>query len=78
MIGVSKAVLKSKMLEYFRNVERTGEELIVTDHRRPVLRVVPIKSDQPLREVFAEYQGKATFISSPVEPETDEWGELGA
>jgi antitoxin (DNA-binding transcriptional repressor) of toxin-antitoxin stability system len=39
---VSKGKLKSKMLEYFREVERTGEPLIVTDHGREVLEVRPL------------------------------------
>lgn len=34
MIAASKSVLKAKMLEYFRQVEETGEELIVTSDRR--------------------------------------------
>jgi len=38
----SKGKLKSKMLEYFREVERTGEPLIVTDHGREVLEVRPL------------------------------------
>jgi hypothetical protein len=33
---VSKSALKAKMLEYFRRVEETGEELIVTDNGEPV------------------------------------------
>lgn len=39
MITVSKGVLKAKMLAYFRQVEETGETLVVTDHRKPVLRI---------------------------------------
>jgi hypothetical protein len=34
---VTKSKLKARMLEYFREVERTGESLIVTDHGREVL-----------------------------------------
>lgn len=78
MATVSKGVLKNRMLEYFRRVEQTGEELIVTDHRRPVLRVTPIKSRTPLSRLFDSYQGTATFNAPPTEPETDSWGELGA
>jgi len=31
---VTKSKLKARMLEYFREVERTGEPLVVTDHGR--------------------------------------------
>ena len=44
MAEVSKSTLKGKMLEYFRRVEETGEELIVTDNGRPVVKVVPIRA----------------------------------
>jgi len=43
-MDVSKSALKAKMLEYFRKVEETGEELIVTDNNRPVLCVVPFRA----------------------------------
>jgi prevent-host-death family protein len=43
---VSKGKLKAKMLEYFREVERTGEPLVVTDHGRPVLEVRPVAGKQ--------------------------------
>jgi prevent-host-death family protein len=76
MIIVSKGILKNKMLEYFRNVERTGEEIVVTDHRKPVLRVVPIKMRRSLKAVFAKYQGKAKYMRPVTEPETKEWGDL--
>jgi prevent-host-death family protein len=42
MKTVSKGKLKARMLEYFREVERTGEPLIVTDHGREVLEVRPL------------------------------------
>jgi antitoxin (DNA-binding transcriptional repressor) of toxin-antitoxin stability system len=39
---VTKGKLKARMLEYFREVERTGEPLIVTDRGREVLEVRPL------------------------------------
>ena len=75
MVAVSKGLLKNRMLEYFRTVERTGEELIVTDHRKPVLRIVPFKQKRSLCDSFEAYQGKARFRKPATEPETAEWGE---
>ena len=40
---VAKSKLKARMLVYFREVERTGETLVVTDHGREVLEVRPIR-----------------------------------
>ena len=37
---VSKSKFKPKSLEYFRMIEESGEELIITDRGRPVLKVI--------------------------------------
>ena len=55
---VSKGKLKAKMLEYFREVERSGEPLIVTDHGREVLEVRPlVKPRVTAADVLAAYRG---------------------
>lgn len=51
---VSKGKLKSKMLEYFREVERTGEPLIVTDHGRSVLEIRPLQQTGSKAEILAD------------------------
>lgn len=62
---VSKGKLKSRMLEYFREVESTGEPLIVTDHGREVLEVRPIRKPASIREVLAEYRsGSGAGVAS--------------
>jgi len=38
---VSKYKFKPHALEHFRQVEETGEEIVITSHGRPVLKVVP-------------------------------------
>ena len=63
---VSKSKLKAKALEYFREVERTGQELIVTDHGKPVLRIVPYRED-PL-EALRRLQGSVIRYDDPTEP----------
>ncbi|MEL6339063.1 MAG: prevent-host-death protein [Myxococcota bacterium] len=75
MEKVSKSVLKAKMLEYFRKVEESGEELIVTDNRRPVLKIVPIRTRVPAAEAFHDVRGKLVYRADLLEPESDEWPE---
>jgi prevent-host-death family protein len=75
MTEVSKGVLKAKMLEYFRRVEETGEELIVTDNNRPVLKVVPVRRRVPSAEAFGDVRGKVVYHADPLEPTTEEWTE---
>lgn len=72
---VSKSRLKAKALEYFREVERTGIELVVTDRGRPVLKIVPYRadSDSPasdLRDTVVRYD-------DPTEPVGLEDWEVG-
>jgi len=74
MVTVSKGVLKAKMLAYFRMVEETGEPLVVTDRRKPVLKVEPIRSRESLVSAFADLQGKLTGSDEDLlAPTTDEW-----
>jgi antitoxin (DNA-binding transcriptional repressor) of toxin-antitoxin stability system len=75
---VSKGELKAKMLAYFRKVEETGEELIVTDNRVPVLKVIPIKTkaSHSWEEIFPKSH-KIQYSSTEdlIESEPGEWGE---
>lgn len=75
MKTVSKGVLKAKMLEYFREAEQLGEELIVTDNNRPVLRIVPIRKRRPASEVFAAVRGRVVYHEDVLAPTEDEWSE---
>ena len=45
MTTVSKARFKAQALVLFRQVERTGKPITITDHGRPVLRLVPYRAD---------------------------------
>ncbi len=64
------------MLAYFRDVEATGEELIVMDNKTPVLRVSRIQTGKPWAEIFPK-RGKLKHIpeKSLLEPETESWGD---
>jgi prevent-host-death family protein len=72
---VSKSRFKARALEYFREVERTGKELIITDRGKPVLRLVPYRDDpaealRALRDTVVRYE-------SPTEPVGEEdWESL--
>lgn len=75
MEKVSKSALKAKMLEYFRRIEESGDELIVTDNNQPVLRIVPIRKRLSARDVFADVRGRVVYHGDVVAPTTDEWPE---
>jgi prevent-host-death family protein len=72
---VSKSKLKAKALEYFRQVERTGRELIVTDRGRPVLKIVPYRKDRT--EALRALRGSVRMYEDPTEPVgVEDWEAL--
>jgi antitoxin (DNA-binding transcriptional repressor) of toxin-antitoxin stability system len=75
MERVSKSALKARMLEYFRRVQETGKELIVTDDDEPVLRIVPILKRVPAATMFADARGRVVYHEDVLAPTTDEWPE---
>ena len=74
MNTVSKSQLKAHMLEYFRRVEETGEELVVTSHSKPTLKVVPIAAKKSVDEIFSGIRKVAQIHGDLSEPETEAWG----
>lgn len=74
----SKSALKSSLLEVLREVERTGEAAVITDHRRPVLRIVPYEGEKSVDELFADLRLTARLppddeLNAPLE---EEWAEF--
>jgi len=73
---ISKSKLKAKMLEIFRQLEASGDELIVTDHDKPVLKIIPIKQKAEVAEVFGDLQGQVTYLEDINTPTLQEWDEV--
>ena len=76
MVTVSKSVLKARMLEFFRQVEQTGEELVVTNAGVPVLKVVPFTQKQTVQSAFADVRGNLTWTGDLNEPTLSEWADV--
>jgi prevent-host-death family protein len=64
--AVSKSELKARALEYFRRVQQTQEELIVTERGKPVLKVVPYR-EAPGAALKA-LRGSVVSYIDPTEP----------
>ena len=72
---VSKSQFKPHSLEYFRHIEQTGEELIITDHSRPTLKIVPYVSDP--EECFRGLRNTVLKFDDPLAPVgADDWEAL--
>jgi prevent-host-death family protein len=72
---VSKSQFKPKALQFFREVEKTGKPLVITDRGKPVLKIIaysaePAESLKILRNSVVKYQ-------DPMEPVgLDDWDTL--
>lgn len=68
---VSKGKLKARMLEYFREIERTGEPLVVTDRGKEVLEIRPlVPKPVTAAKVLAKYRsGPGKGVSNVSEEE---------
>ncbi len=73
--AVSKSQFKPHSLEYFRKIEQTGDELVITDHGRPVLKIVPYVTDPD--ECFRGLRNTVLKYDNPLEPVgTEDWKAL--
>lgn len=72
ILQVSKSQFKAKALEFFRQVELTGEPVVVTDHGQPKLEVRPY---QPLtRDPLDVLRGSVLRYDHPTAPVgEDDW-----
>lgn len=75
-MSISKSRFKAHALELFRQVERTGQPIIITDHGTPVLKITPYRDDpatalRALRETVVKYD-------APTKPIADDEWESGA
>jgi antitoxin (DNA-binding transcriptional repressor) of toxin-antitoxin stability system len=73
---ISKSKLKARMLEIFRHIEESGEELIVTDQGKPVLKIIPIKQKATVSELFGSLQGQLKYLEDINAPTLSEWEDV--
>lgn len=74
-VQVSKSQFKARALEFFRQVEASGESVVVTDHGEPKLEVRPYK---PLaRNPLEVLRGSVLRYDRPFESVgDDDWEAL--
>ena len=72
---ISKSQFKPRALHYFREIEKTGKELVISDHGKPVLKIVPYVENpeealKVLRDTVLKYE-------DPTEPVgLEDWDAL--
>ena len=58
---ISKSQFKPRALQYFREIEKTGKTLVISDRGKPVLKIVPYvenpeKALKALRNTVIKYE----------------------
>ncbi len=77
IMEISKSKLKGKLLEFLRFVESEGEEIIVTDRGKPVVKISRYDNNSPsTEELFGKMRGKVKYFEDLTTPTIEEWGEL--
>jgi antitoxin (DNA-binding transcriptional repressor) of toxin-antitoxin stability system len=65
-VEISKSEFKARALELFRQIETSGQPLVVTDHGRPVLEVRPYRA--PSANPLDLLRGSVTRYEKPTDP----------
>jgi antitoxin (DNA-binding transcriptional repressor) of toxin-antitoxin stability system len=68
---VSKSEFKAKALEFFRQVEASGESVVITDHGKPALEVRPYRSNA--RQPLDVLRGSVVRYIDPTSPVDVDW-----
>ncbi|OUL28726.1 prevent-host-death protein [Nostoc sp. T09] len=76
MKSISKTKLKAQLLEFLRLVESEGEEIVVTDRGKPVVKISKYAQTLSTEELFGEMRGKVKYFEDLTTPTTEEWAEL--
>jgi prevent-host-death family protein len=76
MKSISKSKLKAQLLEFLRLVELEGEEIVVTDRGKPVVKISKYAQAPSTEELFGEMRGKVKYFEDLTTPTTEEWAQL--
>ncbi|MDN3517225.1 type II toxin-antitoxin system Phd/YefM family antitoxin [Aquisalimonas lutea] len=72
---VTKSEFKARALEYFRQVEVSGEPVVVTDRGQPAVEIRRYRADQ--RSPLEKLRGSVAEFKDPLAPVAeDDWEAL--
>ena len=72
---ISKSSFKPQALKYFRQIQEQGQELIITDHAKPVIRITPFREEPHI--ILEELRNSVIRYDDPFKPVgEDDWEAL--
>ena len=63
---ISKSKFKPHALKFFRDVQKTGKPLIISDHGKPVIKIVPYTDNND--DILKTLRGTVSDYIDPFEP----------
>jgi prevent-host-death family protein len=64
---VSESKFEPLALEYFRRIQETGEEIVITDHGKPVAKIVPFREeDGAAVNILSQLRGTLIRYETPM------------
>ncbi|MBD2775574.1 type II toxin-antitoxin system Phd/YefM family antitoxin [Iningainema tapete] len=75
MKTVDKNQLKADLLELLQLVLE-GEEILVTDGSKPIVRISQYEKTLATEELFKNMRGKVKYFEDLTTPTTEEWQEV--
>jgi len=76
MKTVDKSQLTAQLLELLQLVELEGEEILVMDGNKPVVRISQYEKSLSTEELFKDMRGKVKYFEDLTTPTTEEWQEV--
>lgn len=70
--SIPKSVFKARALEFFREVELSGDGIVITDRGKPVLRIVPFV-EESTDDILKSLRNTILHYKDPLEPTGEEW-----
>ena len=72
---ISKFSFKPQALKYFRQIQEDGQELIITDHAKPVIKIIPFREEAHV--ILKELRNSVIRYDDPFKPVgQDDWEAL--
>ncbi len=76
MKTIDKSQLTAQLLELLRLVELEGEDILVMDGTKPIVRISKYEKSLSTEELFKDMRGKVKYFEDLTAPTTEEWQEV--
>ena len=76
MKTIDQSQLTAQLLELLQLVELEGEEILVMDGNKPLVRISQYEKSLSTEELFKDMRGKVKYFEDLTTPTTEEWQEV--